>query len=477
MECLNVRQQLQTHREEEDTSIIHIFYTSKMKLDNAALYFLLQSTTSSNASDVRRTVKTVFGLTRGGGSLEEATSTVTSTTDVNDIDNEDDFHARVHRAMEKLGLSTNEVGSASSGEGGDSDDVECNDGVCTIKTEDSVHNHKNIVEEEEEDDVSLEQKAQMIVEQADVSFNVAMVALIGNGNDLDRTLDYLAYEKELVSGISEDSPDVQELVSSGYDVNEARRALAFAGGDIINARAILIAEAADAEEEEAYRVQQEEAVRAHEATEQAMAARMAPKPKATTTVSIPSDFDPTKMANTAPSAPAPSSTADAIFDVTASNLFEKVVASPQPVLLDVYATWCGPCKALTPALEQVVGRAGGQLRLGKLDTDQERSISSSLGVQALPTVFGMYKGKILDSFQGMPTEESLKSFIMNLVQNKPNPDRKVELEELSTKLIKIASLSQFSFAARERLQTNVKRLLSATSNDVGIEGALMQVRF
>ena len=438
-----------------------------MKLNNAALYLLLQAS-ASQAKQPLSIRSSPFGVTRGGASETSTSASLEDPAVEQDGEEEEDFHTRVHRAMEKLGLSTSAAVS--------SEDVECKDGVCTLPNTESNTMEVAEAEVEEEDDGLLEEKAQSIAQQADVSYNVAMIALIGNGNSVDRALEYLAYEKDLVSSISEDSAEVQELVNSdGYDMLEARRALALAGGDIENARAILVAEAADAEEEEAYRAQQEEAVRAHEATEQAMAARMAPKAKPATTVNIPSDFDPTKMANVAPTTQSAAEAVDTVFDVTASNLFEKVVASPQPILLDVYATWCGPCKALTPVLEQVAGRAGGQLRLGKLDTDQERSISSTLGVQALPTVFGIYRGKILDSFQGMPTEESLKSFIMNLVQNKANPSRKEELEELSSKLIKIASLSQFSFAARERLQTTVKKLLASISDDVGIEGALLQV--
>ena len=93
-------------------------------------------------------------------------------------------------------------------------------------------------------------------------------------------------------------------------------------------------------------------------------ARMAPKPKPTPTVTIPSNFDPTALGNnqfaSKPNAqPVPKE--DLIFDVSASNLFEKVIASPEPVLLDVFAVWCGPCKALTPALEQLVGKGNGLL--------------------------------------------------------------------------------------------------------------------
>mmetsp|Transcript_12636 Transcript_12636/g.27354 ORF Transcript_12636/g.27354 Transcript_12636/m.27354 type:complete len:123 (+) Transcript_12636:430-798(+) len=58
-------------------------------------------------------------------------------------------------------------------------------------------------------------------------------------------------------------------------------------------------------------------------------------------------------------------------------------------MLDVYADWCGPCKALAPALEQMAVKAGGMFRLVKLNSDNERSASQALEVKALPTVFGI----------------------------------------------------------------------------------------
>ena len=424
------------------------------------------------------------------------TSTVEDSSARDDVETEEeDFHTRVQRAMEKLGLSqpsdvdSNEDSNANvaSKEVSPSEGAECKDGVCTLpeventdisSTTSSSSVDSLVTVTPPDDDISLHNKAEELAKLADVSYNVAMAAVIGNAGDVERAEEYLKYEKELIKNMDVDADEVKQLVSEnvGYDTESVIRALALAEGDVENAKAILAAEAADAEEEARQEEARQEMQRAQEATEKAMAARTAPKQSAPT-VTVPSNFDPTKSSTVSqPTVSAPTaSMEDTIFDATASNLFEKVIASPQPVLLDVYATWCGPCKALTPALEDVARKAGGQIRLGKLDTDQERSISSALGVTALPTVFGIYRGKIVDSFQGMPTEDSLRTFLMDLVQNKVKKGKEEHYQELTDKLVKLSALSQFSFASRERLQTNVKKLLESMSTEYGIEGALVQV--
>lgn len=448
---------------------------------------------SANSSPLKPTFmkSNPFVWVRGGGDVEETTVASQSTSGDENHSEEEDFHSRVQRAMAKLGLETPAADDQNSGD-------ECEGGVCSIPDKETSPVMDTVQEPGEEskltiddimtitkpdDDATLETKAKSIMERSDVSYNIAMAALVGNAGEVDRAVEYLQYEKDLISSIDEDSPEIRDLVGSGFSADESRRALALTEGDVDNARAILIAEAEDAAEEEKaqanFERQQEEAERAHKATEEAMMARMAPKPKPTPTVTIPSNFDPTALGNnqfaSKPNAqPVPKE--DLIFDVSASNLFEKVIASPEPVLLDVFAVWCGPCKALTPALEQLVGKGNGLLRLGKLDTDQERSISSALGVQALPTVFGVYKGKILDSFQGMPTEESLRSFVMNLVQGKPNMEKQQEFEELSAKMLKLAALSQFSFAAREKLENHIKKILTNLTETIGMEAATDQAQ-
>ena len=95
-------------------------------------------------------------------------------------------------------------------------------------------------------------------------------------------------------------------------------------------------------------------------------------------------------------APAEAKRDDVIFEVTSSNFQSIVVDSKVPVLIDVYADWCGPCKQLTPILETAAVKAGGAFRLAKVNADTDRSIVDALEVTGFPTVFVWKKGKLID---------------------------------------------------------------------------------
>ncbi|NMJ40903.1 tetratricopeptide repeat protein [Roseomonas sp. JC162] len=101
---------------------------------------------------------------------------------------------------------------------------------------------------------------------------------------------------------------------------------------------------------------------------------------------------------------------------------DVVEASRQvPVLVDFWATWCGPCKTLTPALEKVVNAAGGRVRLVKIDIDKNRQLVAQLTqmglpLQSVPTVVAFWQGQILDLFQGALPESEVKRFIEGLLK-------------------------------------------------------------
>jgi putative thioredoxin len=92
-----------------------------------------------------------------------------------------------------------------------------------------------------------------------------------------------------------------------------------------------------------------------------------------------------------------------------------------PVLVDFWATWCGPCKTLTPALEKVVRAAGGRVRLVKIDIDKNRALVQQLTqlglpLQSVPTVAAFWQGQIADLFQGALPEGEVKRFIEGLLK-------------------------------------------------------------
>ena len=131
-------------------------------------------------------------------------------------------------------------------------------------------------------------------------------------------------------------------------------------------------------------------------------------------------FDPNRQ-GTAPGSAAGG--ADPIKDGDQKTFMQDVVeASRQtPVLVDFWATWCGPCKTLTPTLEKVVRAAGGRVKLVKIDIDKNRALVQQLTqlglpLQSVPTVAAFWQGQIADLFQGALPEGEVKKFIEGLLK-------------------------------------------------------------
>lgn len=85
-----------------------------------------------------------------------------------------------------------------------------------------------------------------------------------------------------------------------------------------------------------------------------------------------------------------------------------------PVVVDLWAEWCGPCKTLGPILEKVVGDTNGAVKLVKVDVDQNPRVAQAFQVQSIPAVFAIHEGKIVDSFTGALPEHQVREFVDRL---------------------------------------------------------------
>ncbi|MBO9737656.1 thioredoxin [Xanthomonas axonopodis pv. begoniae] len=102
-----------------------------------------------------------------------------------------------------------------------------------------------------------------------------------------------------------------------------------------------------------------------------------------------------------------------VFDAT-TDTFETEVLQKSlttPVLVDFWATWCGPCKSLTPILEKLAGEYNGAFELGKVDVDKEQQIAAAFQIRSVPTVFLVKGGEIVDGFPGAMPEGQVREFL------------------------------------------------------------------
>ncbi|MCF8476989.1 MAG: thioredoxin [Pseudolabrys sp.] len=110
----------------------------------------------------------------------------------------------------------------------------------------------------------------------------------------------------------------------------------------------------------------------------------------------------------------------AVKDTTTQGFVKDVIeeSKTQPVLVDFWAPWCGPCKQLTPILEKVVKAAKGKVKLVKMDIDQHPEIPGQMGIQSIPAVIAFSNGQPVDGFMGALPESKVIEFLERLTKGK-----------------------------------------------------------
>ena len=92
------------------------------------------------------------------------------------------------------------------------------------------------------------------------------------------------------------------------------------------------------------------------------------------------------------------------IEITDNNFEEVVLNSDQPVLIDFWAVWCGPCKAIAPAIEELATEFDGKAVIGKLDVDHNRETASKFGIMSIPTLLVFKDGKVVDKQVGLTSK-------------------------------------------------------------------------
>eukprot|EP00747_Dinoflagellata_sp_TGD_P219318 gnl/TRDRNA2_/TRDRNA2_91449_c0_seq2.p1 gnl/TRDRNA2_/TRDRNA2_91449_c0~~gnl/TRDRNA2_/TRDRNA2_91449_c0_seq2.p1 ORF type:complete len:219 (-),score=22.49 gnl/TRDRNA2_/TRDRNA2_91449_c0_seq2:60-716(-) len=103
-----------------------------------------------------------------------------------------------------------------------------------------------------------------------------------------------------------------------------------------------------------------------------------------------------------------------VGEATVENFQEMVLASSVPVLVDLWAPWCGPCKMLTPTVEQVASEYAGKARVFMVNIDEHKQIAIDYGVKSIPTILVFKSGKLVDSIIGAVPKSTVTASLDNL---------------------------------------------------------------
>ncbi|MBN9121381.1 MAG: thioredoxin [Planctomycetes bacterium] len=110
-----------------------------------------------------------------------------------------------------------------------------------------------------------------------------------------------------------------------------------------------------------------------------------------------------------------------VQSVTAAEFSREVLFSPVPVVVDVYADWCGPCRALAPLLEKLAERYAGAVKFVKVNLDEEPEVAEVYRVEAVPTLLFFRNGQFADRVTGIPPAQAMLAKLDDLARRPEGP--------------------------------------------------------